>query len=85
MSELTVELGRVIRKKRLGLGLSQEGFAARIGVHRTYVGGVERGERNVTLLTLQAFAEGLNASVAALIAEAEGQRPIAASNSDVDV
>ena len=42
------------------MDVSQEVFADMIGYHRTYVGSVERGERNVTLSTLEAFAKGLN-------------------------
>ena len=45
-------LGRVLRAFREQAGLSQEAFADLAGVHRTYVGGIERGERNVTFLTL---------------------------------
>jgi transcriptional regulator with XRE-family HTH domain len=45
-------LGEVIRHFRLDAGLTQEGLADRAGLHRTYIGGVERGERNVSFLTL---------------------------------
>ncbi len=47
-----VRLGGVLRAFRLQAGLSQEELAERAGIHRTYVGGVERGERNVSFLTL---------------------------------
>ena len=43
------------------------------GLHRTYVGSVERGERNVTLSTLEAFSAVLEVSVSELLAEREGE------------
>lgn len=49
-----------LRRLRLENGLSQEELAARCGYHRTYVGSVERGERNITLSTLEAIAEALS-------------------------
>ena len=42
-------LGKVIREKRKELGYSQEAFADICGVHRTYMGSIERGERNISL------------------------------------
>jgi len=48
---------------------SQEELADRAGLHRTYVGSVERCERNVTLSTLEAFAGALNVSVIELLSK----------------
>lgn len=45
---------------RLRLGLSQEEFADICGYHRTYIGSIERSERNITVLTLEALASALN-------------------------
>lgn len=48
-----------VRRLRLGKGLSQEALAEVCGYHRTYVGGIERGERNITITTLEALAGAL--------------------------
>jgi transcriptional regulator with XRE-family HTH domain len=51
--DLQLTVGRNLRRHREELGLSQEAFADLVGVHRTYMGGLERGERNLTLKTLE--------------------------------
>lgn len=56
---LQLVLGRNLRSVRAGRGLSQEAFAEVLGVHRTYMGGLERGERNVTLKAVERIAEAL--------------------------
>ena len=53
------ELGSRIRRYRNKLGISQEELADRSGLHRTYVGGVERGERNIGVLNLLRIANAL--------------------------
>jgi transcriptional regulator with XRE-family HTH domain len=60
ISSLQFTTSKNIRILRQKMDVSQEVFADMIGYHRTYVGSVERGERNVTLSTLEAFAKGLN-------------------------
>ena len=54
--DLRRRLGHNVRRLRADHGLSQEQFADRTGIHRTYIGGIERGERNVTLQTLERLA-----------------------------
>ncbi len=54
-----VKLGENLRKARERHGWSQEELAFECDVHRTYVGSVERGEYNVTILTLQKFTKAL--------------------------
>jgi transcriptional regulator with XRE-family HTH domain len=67
---LQIVVGRNIRRLRLARGLSQEDLADEIGVHRTYMGGVERGERNLTLRSLERLAERLGVSPLSLLADA---------------
>jgi transcriptional regulator with XRE-family HTH domain len=55
--DLQRTVGRNIRAQREALGESQEAFANSIGVHRTYLGGVERGERNLTLQSVERLAQ----------------------------
>jgi transcriptional regulator with XRE-family HTH domain len=57
--DLNGVLAANLRQLRKKLGLSQEAFAERCGLHRTYIGAIERGERNVTLKTLGQIAETL--------------------------
>jgi len=64
---LAKKLGANIRKYRDALGLSQEELADRCGLHRTYVGSVERGERNVSLENIVLLARALNEAPAALL------------------
>jgi transcriptional regulator with XRE-family HTH domain len=52
-------IGRRVRELRLAAALSQEELAERCGLHRTYVGGIERGERNVGILNLLQLARAL--------------------------
>lgn len=61
---------RFLRRQR---GLSQEELAGLCGIHRTYVGSVERGERNVTLSSLELFASALNVSVPKLLTRKMGR------------
>jgi transcriptional regulator with XRE-family HTH domain len=64
--------GRAVRARRSNGDWSQEELAHRAGMHRNYVGGVERGERNLGLLNASALAHALGIELSALMAEAEG-------------
>lgn len=64
-------LGKAIRARREKLGHSQEGYAAEIEMHRTYYGGVERGERNVSFRNLLRIAEGLKIALSDLLRASE--------------
>ena len=63
--------GTAVRRLRNERGWSQEEFADRVGVHRTYMGAIERGERNLSLVNIRRIAAGLQMSLSALMAEAE--------------
>lgn len=60
-------LGHQLRRLRERAGKSQDALANDSGLHRTYVGAVERGERNPTFITLSRYAAGLGLSVADLV------------------
>jgi transcriptional regulator with XRE-family HTH domain len=60
-------VGRNLRAYRKARGLSQEAFADVLGVHRTYMGGVERGERNLTLKSVERIAAQLDIEPLALL------------------
>ena len=61
------KLGLTVRQYRLALGLSQEKLAEQTGLHRTYIGGIERGERNVSVKNLLKVARALDVTVADLV------------------
>ena len=69
------QFGRRVRAERERLGVSQEELATRAGIHRTYLGGVERGERNLGLMNLFRIAKALGVPSSALLAEIDRQTP----------
>jgi transcriptional regulator with XRE-family HTH domain len=62
-------VGSRVRFRREGLGLTQEQVGERCGLYRTFIGSVERGERNVAVLNLRAIARALRVPLAELLAE----------------
>jgi transcriptional regulator with XRE-family HTH domain len=64
------ELGAVIRASRLKLGLSQEALAVDAELDRSYVGGIERGEHNLTLVNLHKIAVALGTKPSKLLQSA---------------
>jgi transcriptional regulator with XRE-family HTH domain len=64
-------LGQAIRELRVTTGLSQEAFADRCGLHRTYVGGIERGERNLSFANLLRVAHALGVRPSELLVRYE--------------
>lgn len=71
MDPLSVRLGNTVRELRAAAGFSQEGFAHKIKVHRTFMGTIERGKTNPSLETLERLAKGLGMSVWELMRHAE--------------
>jgi transcriptional regulator with XRE-family HTH domain len=69
-AELTA-LGRAIRELRNERGISQEDLADEAGLHRTYVGGIERGERNVAFLNVLTLAHALGVPASELLSRYE--------------
>lgn len=69
-----VALGQSVRALREKMGISQEELAHQSGLHRTYVGSVERGERNVSLLNIRALADALGVQAWELLRSAEKTR-----------
>ena len=80
--ELALAFGVAVREARRKRGFSQEGFADHVGVHRTYMGLVERGRNFVTILTAHRIAQGLDMSLSDLIVLVEGRMSDAASESE---
>jgi len=71
MTHLQRRLGKAVRRLRQAGDFSQEGFADHVGVHRTYMGAVERGEQNISLTNLDRIAKGLGLKAWELLKEAE--------------
>lgn len=65
------ELGRALREARGDSRISQEELGLRTGVHRNYIGGIERGERNPSVTTIATLADGLGLKLSELFARAE--------------
>ena len=59
-------MGKRIRELRKQLGLSQEKFALKIGMDRTYFASVEAGKRNIAIVNIKKIAEGLGVSLSEL-------------------
>lgn len=70
---LLVEFGRRVKTLRLEAHLSQEGLANIAGVHRTYVGMIERGEKNITLVNMSKISKALGVSLHELFQELESE------------
>ena len=63
---ITVNFGNRIRELRIKTGLSQEKFALKIGMDRTYYASVESGKRNISLINIKKIADGLGVKLSEL-------------------
>lgn len=63
-TDIRIRFGLAVRKRRQELGISQEDLADRANLHRTYIGDVERGLRNISIVNIERIALALEISVA---------------------
>ncbi len=68
-----LKVGKAIRRNRKSLGVTQETFARKVALPRSYYAAVERGEHNISVLNLEKIAGGLNLTMADLLEQAEKQ------------
>ena len=66
MEDIRGRFGKAVRARRNDLGVSQEEFADMCDLDRTYIGGIERGERNVSLINIEKIAKTLKISLSEL-------------------
>lgn len=65
-SDVLVRFGNRVRELRTAIGISQEAFADKCGLDRTYISGIERGKRNVGLRNIDTIAKSLGVSISEL-------------------
>jgi ribosome-binding protein aMBF1 (putative translation factor) len=66
-AEISIKFGKKVREIRTQKGLSQEQLAHDANVHRTYIGMIERAEKNITLVNIEKIAKALNIEIAELL------------------
>jgi len=65
--KILIRFGKRVREERLARGFSQEKLAAKADVHRTYIGMIERAEKNITLSNIEKLAKAFKISVSELL------------------
>ena len=73
-NEYLARLGLKIRKRRIKGGLTQEQLAYNSGLDRSYIGGIERGERNISVITLVKLSQNLGCSISDLMRGIDNDR-----------
>ena len=71
MKTLKAKFGAAIKTRRLNIGLSQEEFAHRSGLHRTYISDIERGVRNPSLVSIKRICDALDTRVSEIFSAME--------------
>jgi transcriptional regulator with XRE-family HTH domain len=66
MQDVRTRFGKAVRERRRYLGVSQEEFADLCNLDRTYIGGIERGERNIGLINIERIARALELTLSEL-------------------
>jgi transcriptional regulator with XRE-family HTH domain len=66
MDDIRLRFGKAVRQRRHKMRLFQEAFADLCGLDRTYMGGIERGERNVALVNIEKIAKAFRISLSEL-------------------
>lgn len=61
--DILIQFGQKVQTLRKNIGISQEELAFRSGLHRTYIGMIERAERNITLVNIKKIAQALNVTI----------------------
>ena len=69
--DIRERFGFAVKDRREALGLTQEEFAERAGIHRTYLSDIERGTRNVSLVNIERVAQGLSMKLSELFQAVE--------------
>ena len=80
MSDIVKALGKRIRNYRTARGLSQEKLAELSGCHPTYIGQVERGEKNATIESIEKIASALRVSLSTLFEKLDGEDAVGANS-----
>lgn len=70
-NEIRIKFGKTLRRLRKDQGVSQEAFADKCDLHRTYISDIERGERNVSLENIEKIAKVLNIQISEMFREVE--------------
>jgi transcriptional regulator with XRE-family HTH domain len=74
VKSVLVRFGEIVRETRLRKGISQERLAELANLHRTYVSGVERGERNISLVNIERIAHALGVEMAEIMPTRNARR-----------
>lgn len=72
-SKLLSQFGKKVRAERLKRGYSQEQLGDRAGLHRTYIGMIERAEKNITLENIGKIAKGLDLKIVDLLRDVDDE------------